>query len=60
MNKIIVKIRQELKQNRDPHTKTSGQSFLKEKVKIYGVKTTAVTKIAKAFDKAIFSQGQIT
>ena len=53
MNTITKKIRQELKQNSDPHTKETGQNFFKEKVKIYGVKTALVTKIAKSFDKEV-------
>ena len=55
MNTIIKKIRQELKQNSDPHTKTTGQNFFKEKVKIYGVKTALVSKIGKTFDKEILA-----
>lgn len=52
--KLIIKIiRKELKQNSDPYAKTTGQSFFKEKVKIYGVKTALVTKIAKTYDKDI-------
>ena len=47
MKNIIAKSRLELKQNSDPHTKTTGQNFFKEKVKIYGVKTAIVSKIAK-------------
>jgi len=47
MNKIITKIRQELKRASDPHTKTTGQNFFKEKIKLYGVKTAVVSKIAK-------------
>jgi len=53
MKNIIVKIRKELKQNSDLHTKETGQNFFKEKVKIYGVKVALVTKIAKSFDKEI-------
>ncbi len=53
MNEIILKIRQELKKQSDPHTQTTGQNFFKEKVKIYGVKTGLVTKIAKSFEKEI-------
>jgi len=55
MNIIITKIRKELKQNSDPHTKATGQNFFKEKVKVYGVKTALVTKIAKAFDKEVLA-----
>jgi len=55
MNTIIKKIRQELKQNSDPHTKVTGQNFFKEKVKLYGVKTALVTKIAKAHDEEVLA-----
>jgi 3-methyladenine DNA glycosylase AlkD len=55
MRLIINTIRKELKQNSDPHTKTTGQNFFKEKVKIYGVKTALVSKIGKAFDKEILA-----
>jgi len=58
MNVIIKKIRQELKNNSDPHTKTSGQSFFKEKIQLYGVKTALVTKIAKTFDKEILAMNK--
>jgi len=55
MNITITKIRKELKQNSDPHTKETGQNFFKEQVKLYGVKTALVTKIAKAFDKEVLA-----
>jgi 3-methyladenine DNA glycosylase AlkD len=55
MNAITKKIRQELKQKSDPHTKATGQNFFKEKVKIYGVKTALVTKIAKTHDKEVLA-----
>ncbi len=35
------------------HTRTTGQRFFKEKVKIYGIKTALVTKIAKKYSKEI-------
>jgi 3-methyladenine DNA glycosylase AlkD len=47
MNSIIRKIRQELKDNVDSHTKATGQTFFKEEVTLYGVKTPVVGKIAK-------------
>ena len=53
MNQIVKQIRQELNKNSDPHTASTGQKFFKEKVKIHGVKTAVVTKIAKAFDQDI-------
>ena len=55
MELIIKKIRKELNQNSDPHTKATGQNFFKEKVKLYGVKTALVTKIAKAYNKEILA-----
>jgi len=50
---LLFKIRQELKRSSDPHTKATGQNFFKEKVKIHGVKTALVTKIAKQYDRDI-------
>lgn len=47
MNKIIKKVKDELKANADEKTKNSSQRFFKEKVKLYGVKTALVVKIAK-------------
>jgi len=55
MNIITKKIRQELKKNSDSHAKATGQNFFKEKVKLYGVKTALVTKIAKSFDKEVLA-----
>lgn len=55
MRPIINTIRNELKQNSDPHTKTTGQNFFKEKIKVYGVKAALVTRIAKAHDKEILT-----
>ncbi|MDQ2080593.1 DNA alkylation repair protein [Xanthobacteraceae bacterium Astr-EGSB] len=47
-NPIIADIRRELRTASDADTKASGQTFFKEKIKTYGVKTPAVGKIAKA------------
>jgi len=55
MDQIISQIRKELKQNSDPHTQVTGQNFFKEKVKIHGIKTAIVTKIAKAHDKEMLA-----
>ena len=55
MNLFITRIREQLKQNSDPHTKATGQNFFKEKIKIYGVKTALVTKIAKSHVKEILA-----
>ena len=55
MLQIIAKIQEELKQNSDLQTKASGERFFKEAVKIYGVKTAIVTKIAKKYDSDILA-----
>jgi len=55
MNPIYEEIKQQLKQSSDLHTKSTGEHFFKEKVKIYGVKTALVTKIAKAYNKQILA-----
>ena len=55
MLQIIAKIQEELKQNSDLQTKTSGERFFKEAVKIYGVKTAIVTKIAKKYESDILA-----
>lgn len=49
MENIIAKIRNELKENVDEKTKNSAQHFFKEKVEVYGVKTSTVGKIAKKY-----------
>jgi 3-methyladenine DNA glycosylase AlkD len=49
MNSIIRQLRRELKANADSHTKATGQTFFKEEVKLYGVKTSVVAKIAKRY-----------
>ncbi len=50
---MIEKIRQELKENSDEHTKETGQRFFKEKIKFYGVKTAVVSRIGKEHFKNI-------
>ncbi len=56
MDKILIDIRNELKQNIDEHTKKSIQHFFKEKVKFYGIKTAVVTRISKTY----FEQMKLT
>jgi 3-methyladenine DNA glycosylase AlkD len=51
MDKIISKIRKELKKNSDAKTRKSFQRFFKEPVKCYGVKTGVVGKIAQRYWK---------
>ncbi len=47
MSNIIEQVRQELMSNIDEKTRESGKRFFKEEVKLYGVKTSLVTKISK-------------
>jgi len=47
MKKLILKIRDELKQIADEKTKKSGERFFKEAIKLYGVKSAVVRKIGK-------------
>ena len=53
MDEIVKKIRQELLNNSDEQARLSGQRFFKESVKLYGLKTAVVKKIAKSFFKEI-------
>lgn len=53
MDGIIEKIRRELKENSDEHTRESGQRYFKENVNMYGVKTALVSKIGKEYYKSI-------
>lgn len=53
MENILDKIREELQNNIDEKTLASSQNFFKEKIKSYGVKTPAVSKISKEFYKLI-------
>jgi 3-methyladenine DNA glycosylase AlkD len=53
MNTILQRIRIELNENTDEHTKNTAQRFFKEKVKFYGIKTAIVTKISKKYFDAI-------
>jgi 3-methyladenine DNA glycosylase AlkD len=50
---LIGRIRRELKEKADPATKESGKHYFKEKIKLYGVKTAVVQKIAKEHFKKI-------
>jgi 3-methyladenine DNA glycosylase AlkD len=49
MQRLIERIRQELKASADEKTQKSAQRFFKEKAKFYGVKTGTVNKIAKKY-----------
>jgi 3-methyladenine DNA glycosylase AlkD len=49
MEKILLTLRDELKINIDEHTKDTAQRFFKEKIKVYGIKTSTVSKISKKY-----------
>jgi 3-methyladenine DNA glycosylase AlkD len=53
MNSIILRIRKELKINIDEYAKNSVQRFFKEKIKVYGMKTSIVKKISKKYFEEI-------
>ena len=55
---ILSAIRQELNEQADAKTKESFQSFFKEKVAAYGVKTAIVTKIAKKYFREVKPLGK--
>jgi 3-methyladenine DNA glycosylase AlkD len=55
---ILSAIRQELKQQTDAKTKEISQSFFKEKITAYGVKTAIVTKIATKYFQEIRPLGK--
>lgn len=58
MNKTILAIRNELKQNADVKSHQSFQRFFKEEVTFYGVKTAVVGKIAKKYWKDVEGLGK--
>jgi 3-methyladenine DNA glycosylase AlkD len=49
MSILIQQIRVDLNANMDEHTKRTSQNFFKEDIKVYGVKTALVGKIAKKY-----------
>jgi 3-methyladenine DNA glycosylase AlkD len=53
MDNILKKIRLELKNKSDLKTKKSGERFFKEEVKLYGVKSAEVSRIADVFFKDV-------
>jgi len=65
MKDIISRLRQELQANADPEARASGEKFFKEneKVKLIGLKSSAVSKIGKKYlaeiKEAKLSKGEI-
>jgi 3-methyladenine DNA glycosylase AlkD len=58
MNAVIPNIRRELKLLADEKTRESGKRFFKEDVKLYGVKTADVTRIARGYFREIKGMGK--
>lgn len=59
MNKMIVAVRSELKSQADEKTRVSGERFFKEKVKLYGIKSAVVARIARDHYKALSGKNKI-
>lgn len=53
MGDVIGQVREKLEQGANGEVRRSGEKFFREKVRMYGLKTAAVTKIAKAFFKSV-------
>ena len=53
MDPVISQIRQELKNQADPQIRQTSQRFFKEEIACYGIKTAAVTGIAKKYWKEV-------
>lgn len=53
MDRIIIKLKKELRASADKQTKESAKRFFKEEIKVYGIKTATVSKIGKEYFKSI-------
>ncbi len=53
METIIIRIRRELIQIADEKIRIQGEKFFKEKIKIYGIKSSQITQIGKAYFNSI-------
>ena len=53
MEKVVEKVRNELRNNADEKTKASGERFFKEEVIMYGVKSSVTQRIAKEAYKLV-------
>jgi len=49
MNNLLDQLRADLNANADEHTKQTAHHFFKEEIKVYGIKTAVVQKIAKKY-----------
>ena len=58
MNKLLSDIRAELAANVDEKTRNSAKHFFKEQIKVYGVKTATVEKIARKYWPQVKTYGK--
>ncbi|MFH0861800.1 MAG: DNA alkylation repair protein [Candidatus Altiarchaeota archaeon] len=58
MDSILHEIREELRDNADERTRTSAQRFFKQEVKIYGIKSATVGRIAKKYFREVEGSGK--
>jgi 3-methyladenine DNA glycosylase AlkD len=58
MQPLLAQLRADLQVSVDEHTKQTAQNFFKEKIKVYGIKTAAVEKIAKKYWPQIKTLGK--
>ncbi len=58
MKSVLQKIRKELRENADESVRESGKRFFREKVKLYGMKTEAVTRLGKEYFKQVRDLGK--
>jgi len=49
MAELLTSLRAELKNSADEKTRTSGKRFFKEEIKLYGVKSATVSRLAKKY-----------
>jgi 3-methyladenine DNA glycosylase AlkD len=59
MNNIIKNLREELIKNADEKTRLSGERFFKEDVKLYGIKSSEVSRISKEHFKAVADKSKV-
>ena len=59
MDPVILKIRQELKNQADPQIRKTSQRFFKEGITCYGTKTAVVVAIAKKFWKEVTGRPKV-
>jgi 3-methyladenine DNA glycosylase AlkD len=58
MQKILDQIRHDLQANADDKTRETARHFFKESIKVYGIKTATVNKIAKKYWPTVKTYGK--